>query len=167
MKQRYMLPLIVILGFFLVLGCEDDTATGPDDTETDVWVGNWLSAGDNVAGILYYYYSVDSIEVEFTEDGTVTLNTHYDGVGWAGDAGTYAVTESATGDIHSFAAEYTVGSFSQEGIIQVISGSPDTLKLEVVQTIPSIGATVPSPALGFGADSTLGTLNIQTYIRVE
>ena len=54
-------------------------------------------------------------------------------------------------------------AFEQEGIIQVTEGTPDILKLEVVQTVPDAGAEPRTPATGFGSDATLGDSNIQTY----
>ncbi len=153
---------ILILGIFLILGCEDDTSTGPDESDTDVWVGNWLSTGDNVAVLLSYYFHYDSVKVEFTEDNTVTLETHVLDGAWTTLEGTYVITESTDLDIDAIHLIYT--AFEQEGIIEI---NGDTLRLEAVQTTPAIGATVPTPVAGFGADATLGTSNIQTYIRQD
>ena len=81
---------------------------------------------------------------------------------WSTNPGTYQITESATGDIHAITISYTNPAFDQAGIIQVIDGTPDTMKLEVVI---STYTTVPTPEGGFGADPVLTTLNIQTYVR--
>jgi hypothetical protein len=67
--------------------------------------------------------------------------------------------------VHSISINYT--AFEQEGIIQVIEGSPDQMKLEAVQTVPDIGATPRTPESGFGSDAALGTSNIQQYVRVN
>ncbi|MCF7822603.1 MAG: hypothetical protein K9N35_00375 [Candidatus Marinimicrobia bacterium] len=158
--KRFTILFLVILGLFLVLGCEDDTTTGPDDTVADAWIGNWLSSGSNVAVLLSYYFHYDSVKVEFKEDNTVTLETHVLDGAWTTLEGTYVITESADSDIDVIKLVYP--AFEQDGIIQIVA---DTLKLEAVQTTPSIGATVPTVAAGFGADVTLGTSNIQTYIR--
>ncbi len=152
--------IILVLGLFLILGCEDDTTTGPDENVADVWVGNWLSAGNNVAVLLSYYFQYDSVKVEFTEDNTVTLETHVLDGAWTTLEGTFVITESADLDIDAVQLIYT--AFEQEGIIEI---NGDTLRLEAVQTTPAIGAPVPTPTAGFGADATLGTSNIQTYIR--
>jgi hypothetical protein len=162
MKKSYTILLALILGLFMVMGCEDDTSTGPDGTDADPWVGNWLSAGSNVAVILSYYFGYDSVKVEFTEDNTVTLETHVANGAWTSQSGTFVITESSTGDIDAIQLVYA--AFEQGGIIQIVG---DTLRLEAVQTTPDIGATVPSVAAGFGADATLGTSNIQTYIRQD
>jgi len=58
-------------------------------------------------------------------------------------------------------------AFSQEGIMQVIDASPDSIKLEVVQTLPDIGAVPRTPATGFGSDAALGTANIQKYVKED
>jgi len=41
------------------------------------------------------------------------------------------------------------------------------MRLEAVQTTPNIGATPRTVETGFGSDATLGTANIQKYIRIE
>jgi len=135
----------------------------------DLWVGDWLSEGDNVAVILSTWFNIDSVRVAFHEDNTTDLSLH-DTVteSWTDNTGNYLVTESDEGDIHSIYISYTGGPiFEQEGIIRVVEGSPDVLTLEVVQTVPDIGATPLTPDDGFGADPNLGTTNIQTYVRED
>lgn len=153
--------LIALLGLLLIVGCED---TKNDDNAKDIaeWIGTWLSAGDNVSVILATYFAYDSVRVELTEDGVVNLSVHTEAGGWVESTGVFAITESEDGDIHAFWADYT--TYEQEGIIQV---TDDTMQLEVVQTVPDLGATVPTVDGGFGADPTLGTWNIQTYVREE
>lgn len=160
--KRYSILLILILGLFMVLGCEDDSSTGPNGTDADPWVGTWLSAGSNVAVILSYYFQYDSVEVVFTEENTVTLKTHVTDGAWTTIEGTFVITESTDSEIDAIQLIYP--AFEQGGIIEI---DGDTLRLEAVQTTPDIGATVPTVAGGFGADATLGTSNIQTYIRQD
>ncbi len=160
--KRYSILMVLILGLLLVMGCEDDSGTDANDNDVDVWVGNWLSAGPNVAYLLSAYFQYDSVKVEFTEDNTVTLETHVMDGAWTTLEGTYVLTESSDSDIDVIQLIYT--AFEQEGIIEI---DGDTLRLEAVQTVPDIAATVPTPAGGFGADPTLGTINIQTYIRQD
>jgi len=162
MKKSLLLLLVLVFGLFMVIGCEDDSGTDANENDVDVWVGNWLSAGPNVAYILSAYFQYDSVKVEFTEENTVTLETHVIDGAWTALEGTYVLTESSDSDLDIVQLIYT--AFEQEGIIQI---SGDTLRLEAVQTIPDIAATVPTPAAGFGADPTLGTINIQTYIRQD
>lgn len=158
------LILIALLGLMLIVGCED-TKSEDNGKDVDAWIGTWLSAGADVAPILAIYFLYDSVRVEFKDDNTLTLETHVTNAAWSTLPGTYVITESADGNIHKFAANYT--AFEQEGIIDVTDGDPDVLRLEAVQTVPDIGATIPTVAGGFGADPTLGTTNIQTYKRVE
>jgi len=127
-----------------------------------VFEGTWLSAGTNVAPLLAFYFQYDSVRVVFGAN-TVELSSHVAGGAWSQQSGTYTVTKSDTGDVHTIEIVYT--AFEQEGIVQVISGSPDTMKLEVVQTVPNIGAVPRTPETGFGSDVALGTSNIQTYVR--
>ncbi|MGD9898116.1 MAG: hypothetical protein AB7T22_03215 [Calditrichaceae bacterium] len=61
--------------------------------------------------------------------------------------------------------KFVYAAFEQEGIFQVIDATPDTLKLEAVQTLPDIGATPRTVATGFGSDPALGTSNIQYYVK--
>ena len=99
------------------------------------------------------------------EDQTVVLESHVTDGAWSTTPGVYTVTESSSGNVHAISINYT--AFEQEGIIEVVSGNPDQLKLEAVQTVPDIGATPRTPETGFGSDPALATLNIQTYVRIN
>lgn len=161
---RIFFAVVLICGLTWITGCgDDDETTAPP--ETDEWVGTWLSAGENVAPILVAVFNYDSVRVVFDENQIVTLDSHVADGAWSTISGTYLVTRYESGDIHSIETIYT--AFSQEGIIQVISASPDTMKLEVVQTVPDIGAVPRTPETGFGSDPTLGDANIQIYLREE
>ncbi len=132
---------------------------------TDPWVGTWLSAGDNVAPLLVTLFDYDSVRVTLNENNTVMLETHPSGGSWSTLNGVYTVNESATGDIDAIAINYS--AFEQEGIVEIYSASPDSMWLEVVQTVPDIGAVPPTPADGFGANAALGMTNIQRYERTS
>lgn len=144
------------------------TITGLDQDELvdfqaqTIFEGTWLSAGTNVAPLLVALFNYDSVQVVF-DANTVELSSHIVGGAWATINGTYAITQEPTGDVHSIDIVYP--AFEQGGIIQVISATPDTMKLEVVQTLPDIGAVPRTPATGFGSDVTLGTANIQVYLK--
>lgn len=163
-KLSYLLILILSLSFFACSDDDDNSGTDPEET-TDAWVGTWLSADANVAPILVAVFNYDSVRVTFEEDQTVVLESHVAGGAWSTLPGVYSITESASGSVHSISINYT--AFEQEGIIEITEGNPDQLKLEAVQTIPDIGATPRTPETGFGSDATLGTANIQTYVRVN
>jgi len=170
--KKWNLFLVLVLALSLSLGMvacsdddDDDGTTPTEETIEEQLVGTWLSAGDNVAVILSYYFNYDSVLVVFGDDNTVTLNSHILDGAWTGEtAGVYSVTESETGDIHAISLVYT--AFEQEGIIELTTDG-DGFQLEAVQTVPDIGAAVPTPEEGFGANETLGTTNIQTYVRYE
>ncbi len=164
--KRLLLVLLISLGMVLMTSCSKDDDKGTNPTpEVDPWIGTWLSAGANVAPILVALFNYDSVRVELLENQVVKTHSHVNGGAWATIEGTYSVTKSATGSVH--AVQFVYAAFSQAGIMQVTEGTPDALKLEVVQTVPDIGAVPRTPETGFGSDAVLGTMNIQNYIRVE
>lgn len=153
--------VIALMGIMLIVGCED-TKDDDKDKNVDAWIGTWLSAGNDVAPILVALFAYDSVRVTFEDDNTLTLDSHIANGAWTSTPGTYVITESDEGDIHGFAANYT--AFEQEGIIEIID---NVMRLEAVQTVPDIGALVPTVEAGFGADPALGAFNIQTYKKVD
>jgi hypothetical protein len=164
--KRLLLVLTIVLGMFLMISCSKDDDNGTTTPKaTDAWVGTWLSAGTNVAPLLAALFKYDSVKVEMKDNQTVTLMTHPAGGAWATVSGTYVVTKSTTGDVHTIQIVYP--AYEQGGIIQVTKGTPDVMKLEVVQTVPNIGATPRTPATGFGSDASLGNYNIQTYVKLK
>jgi hypothetical protein len=168
---KLLLVLLAALAMLSFAACSDDDDDNGDNggtnpTVPDPWVGDWLSAGENVAPLLAGDpFNLDSVRVHLGEDQVVVLEQHVEGGSWTTLNGTYAVTESQSGDVHSIEIIYP--AFEQEGIIQVIEASPDTMLLEAVQVTPDIGAEPRTPETGFGSDPTLGTANIQTYVRVS
>ena len=167
-RWNLLLVPVLVLGLALAFtGCskddDDNTTTPAEKTVEEMLVGEWLSAGTNVAPLLVSLFSYDSVMVTFGSDNTVTLNSHVADGAWTGEIpGVYSVTESETGTIHSISLNYT--TFEQEGIIE-LNTDATSFQLEAVQTVPDIGATVPTPADGFGANPALGTINIQTYVK--
>ncbi|HPF71093.1 MAG TPA: hypothetical protein PLQ13_10505, partial [Candidatus Krumholzibacteria bacterium] len=155
------------LGLIGLAACGDDdnNPTNPNNPETKAWHGTWLSAGSDVAPILVSLFQYDSVRVTMNSDNTVMLETHPAGGAWTTLNGVYSVTESSTGDVDAIAINYT--AFEQEGIVQVWTATPDSLWLEVVQTVPDIGATPRTPASGFGSDPQLLNFNIQKYRRID
>jgi len=163
--KRLTLVAMLVLGMLFAISCSKDDDNGTNSNNAEVWEGTWLSAGANVAVILSYYFSYDSIRVEFRDDMTVTTDQHVADGAWTTIEGTYTVTESETGDVHSISIVYP--AFEQQGIIEVTEGSPSTMRLELVQTNPDIGAVPRTPDSGFGSDAGLGTSNIQTYVQED
>ena len=162
--KKLLFLLMVLLSISFIACSEDDAVVAPV-VEADEWEGTWLSADANVAPILVALFQYDSVRVTMNADKTIQLDSHIKDGAWSTASGVYTVTKSATGDVHSISINYT--AFEQQGIIQVIAGTPDQLKLEAVQTVPDIAAVPRTPETGFGSDPALGTYNIQTYVRVK
>ncbi len=162
--KRYLLVLLIIAGLFLVISCDKDDNNGTNPTPVEEWVGTWLSAGTDVAPILIAIFQYDSVRVEFKEDNTITLESHVANGAWTTLEGTYTITKSTSGSVHT--AKFNYAAFEQEGIIEITTGTTTTMQLEVVQTVPDIGATPRTPETGFGSDVTLGTANIQKYVKL-
>ncbi|OQX95993.1 hypothetical protein B6I21_02500 [candidate division KSB1 bacterium 4572_119] len=163
--KRYLLVALIITSLLFVISCDKDDDNGTDPTTVEDWVGTWLSAGTDVAPILIAVFQYDSVRVEFKENNTITLESHVTDGAWTTLEGTYTITESASGSVHS--AKFVYAAFEQEGIIEITEGTPSTMQLEVVQTVPDIGATPRTPDTGFGSDPTLGTMNIQKYVKLN
>ena len=163
---KYALMMTLVIGLVALAACSDDDdspGTGTNPPVPDEWVGVWLSTGADIAPLLVNLFGYDTVRVTMNDDNTVVLETHPAGGAWATTNGVYTVTEEPAGNVHSIAINYT--AFEQEGIIEVIAGTPDAMWLEVVQTVPDIGAVPRTPASGFGSDPALGVLNIQKYVR--
>ncbi|MFC2139340.1 hypothetical protein ACFLR4_01650 [Bacteroidota bacterium] len=164
--MKRLLSLILIFGLmigFAACSSSDDSPTNGGD-DTPAWVGTWLSAGTDVAPLLVALFDYDSVRVTMNADNTISLESHIAAGAWSTLPGVYTVTEATTGDIHYININYT--AFEQEGIFQVVAGTPDRMQLEVVQTVPDIGAVPRTAASGFGSDAALGTINIQWYNKI-
>jgi hypothetical protein len=167
---KLFVVLLAMLAMTNFIACSDDDDDGDNGgtnppPAADPWVGQWLSAGSNVAPLLVAVFNYDSVRVWLNEDQTVRLDTHVSGGAWSTIEGTYAVTEEASGNVHTI--ELVYAAFEQSGIIEITEGSPDQMRLEAVQTVPDIGAVPRTPETGFGSDAALGDSNIQVYIREE
>lgn len=166
---KVFMVLVLALGLGTFAGCSDDDDGSPTDPGNgggdEAWVGTWVSEGDDIAPILVSLFNYDRVVVQMNDNGTVALTTRISGGATSTTNGTYAVTESASGSVHSIQIVYP--AFTQEGIIEVVDNNPFQMRLEVVQTVPDIGATVPTVEEGFGADPTLGDSNIQVYANED
>ena len=82
-------------------------------------------------------------------------------------SGVYTQTKSSEGDIYTIEVnQSSPAALVSEGIFEV-SGS--TMRYEIVQTSPDIGAIPPTPAGGFGSTNggALGNINIQVYQKID
>lgn len=158
--------------------CEDGTMNG-DETGVDCGgancpacpegvQGKWQSSGTNVAPLLVNLFAVDSIWAEFRLDMTYTVHQFDQSGTMIVLEGTYAQTKSNVGEIWTITVNQTSPvAFTSSGIFEVTEGDPDEMKYEIVledgQNAP------PTPEGGFGSTNggALGTLNVQTYLRLD
>lgn len=170
MTLKNALMLMMILSLVGLAACsddDDDSNGGTTPPVPDPWIGSWLSAGTDVAPILVAFAGYDSVRVTYNDNQTILLETHTEATGWGSQNGIFTVTENDGTDITTVHIEYTNPSFTQDGIMQVWTATPDSMYLEVVQTVPDIGAAPVTPEGGFGSDPDLGVLNIQKYRKLD
>ena len=149
---------------------EPVTITYAEFSSVNGIVGTWVSRGEDVAPLLVTFFQVDSIVATFNANQT------YEVLQYAGGAtapltltGTYAQTLSSVGTIWTITVDQSApSSLTSEGIFEVDpSGNPNSIRYEIAQTSPDIGATAPTPQAGFGSTSggSVGDTNIQVYKR--
>lgn len=131
--------------------------------------GTWVSEGANVAPLLFSLFGAARIEATFNSNRSYSVvQTDTSGASIT-LSGTFTISKSSVDHIFTITAEQTSPSpLTSIGIFEVYSDStPFTMKYEIVQTTPDIGATPPTPAAGFGSTNggALGTWNVQTYVR--
>jgi hypothetical protein len=134
-------------------------------------IGNWYSSGDNVAPLLAVYFNVDSIYAEFKTDYTYLVKQFNIGnTSGTPDVlfdGTFTISKSSVGEIWTIVlTQNTPYAAIASGIFEIKTG-PEVLWYEVAQTSGTSNVP-PTPEGGFGSTNggTLGTWNIQKYIRI-
>lgn len=157
---------------FVFSACEESVEVDVYNPATDGIVGEWQSSGSNVAVLLKTYFKVDSIYAKFNENNTYLVESFASGTKTT-YTGVYTQTKPATGTIWNIKLEQSSPTaVTSEGIFEITQDATVktkyTLKYEVVQTTPSIGATAPTATAGFGSSSggTLGTMNVQTFVNI-
>lgn len=132
--------------------------------------GLWLSEGTNVAPLLVTYFKVAKVVSEFKADLTYNVKQFNTGNTTTTPdlifKGTYAATKSTTGNIWTIVCTQELPyAATASGIFEIKTG-PEVLWYEVVQTSGTQNVP-PTPAAGFGSSNggTLGTANIQKYVR--
>lgn len=146
-------------------GETDDETTG--GTEDVTLVGTWLSEGKNVAPILVQLAGTASITATFEDTAYDVLTVDTDGQE-VSFTGVYTVEESGVEGIMNITLEQsTPQTITSEGIYAIDnSTTPPTLRYEVVQTVPDIGAEAPTAELGFGG-TNLGADLTQVFVWQE
>ncbi|MCO6475864.1 MAG: hypothetical protein J5I94_04545 [Phaeodactylibacter sp.] len=141
---------------------------GPDCPPCEIGVqGRWQSSGDNVAPLLVSLFATDSIYAEFNTDNTYLVEQYDTSGAKLTLEGTYTQKESGVGDIWEITVNQSSPAvLTSEGIFEV---TDNTMRYEIVQTSPDIGAVPPTAAAGFGSTNggALGNINIQVYERIE
>lgn len=150
---------------------ETDTAGDTDEETTGAEpvtiVGSWLSEGKNVAPILVQLAGTASITATFEDAAYDVLTVDTDGQE-VSFTGVYTVEESGVEGIMNITLEQsTPQTITSEGIYAIDnSTNPPTMRYEVVQTVPDVGAEAPSAELGFGG-TNLGTDLTQVFVWQE
>jgi len=166
------LSLLLVSSLFLMSCDKNDDDIDDEDENTLVGIqGEWYSTGTNVAPLLSTYFAVDSIYAKFNTDNTYIVESFNTSNVKTTYSGTYVQTKSTTANIYTIAINQSTPSVgASEGIFEVYTGQVGyDMKYEVVQSEPAIGNTAPTPTAGFGSSNggSLGTINIQKYIRIK
>lgn len=129
--------------------------------------GEWYSSGSNVAPLLAYFL-IDSIYAKFEANNTYLVESYASGAKTT-YTGTFTQEKSGIGNIWNIVLNQSAPTaITSEGIFEITAANGGyTMKYEVVQTEPSLG-TAPTAEAGFGSSSggTLGTMNIQTFVKI-
>ncbi|MBW6491708.1 MAG: hypothetical protein K0B15_11010 [Lentimicrobium sp.] len=135
-------------------------------------MGKWLSEGDNVAPLLVTYFNVLKVEAEFKTDYTYVVNQFNIGntttVPDLVFTGNYVIEKSTFDNIWTVTVNQDLPYAAVASGIFEVKTNPEVLWYEVVQTSGTQNVP-PTPADGFGSSNggTLGTINIQKFIRVQ
>ncbi len=170
-KLTYAVMMLLTLG--VIAACSESDDDEKTATPKEPIVGTWLSTGKNVAPILHYLFSadggVDSVTAVFMENNRYTVKQINKNKTTKDYVGSYTVDKSANLSIIKIKLEQeSPGATSNEGIYQIFTASPDSMKYEVVQ-LSSTSNTAPTPEKGFGStnNGAFGVNNIQRYIRLK
>lgn len=167
-KLRLSLLLALATVSMSLVSCEkeDDTQTEEPKQEEGIQ-GEWQSSGSDVAPLLVSLFATDSVYINFKTDMSYTVEQYDTSGAKLTLSGVYTQTKSGTDDIYTIVVEQsTPAALVSEGIFEV---NGNTMRYEIVQTSPDIGATPPTAAGGFGSTNggALADFNIQVYQRIE
>jgi len=166
MKNLFVILVAVVIAFSACDKSEEETVYNPS---TDGIVGQWYSSGANVSTLLVTYFAIDSIYAKFESNNTYLVESYSDGAKTT-YTGTYTQTKSGTGSIWNIVLNQSAPTaVTSEGIFEITTVTNGfTMKYEVAQTEPNIGATAPTAAAGFGSTNggALLTWNVQTFVKI-
>lgn len=169
MKKVYLLSILLSGLFFAA--CDSEEVDKDKEEELVGIQGEWQSSGSNVAVLLASFFNTDSIYANFKKDFTYVVEQYDTDGAKLTLSGTYTQEESEVDGIWIIEVNQSApAALISEGIFQITtSGGEETMKYEIVQTNPDISAVPPTPEAGFGSTNggALGTINIQTYLRIE
>ncbi|MBW1879507.1 MAG: hypothetical protein JRJ84_14180 [Deltaproteobacteria bacterium] len=177
--MRAMALLFTLSLSVTLLGCpaDDVDETGDTDTtdtdeidtgsETSAIVDAWRSDGDDISPLfqtaLFDYVRIDAT---FHDDKNYEVEAENSSGQLFTFTGQFETDTSTTP--HTIVLDQDTPSDARaEGIWQVDTTSGTVLTYEVVQVLPDIGATPPTPAGDFGSTVSAGLAvgdNIQTYV---
>lgn len=135
-------------------------------------MGKWLSEGANVAPLLVTYFNVLKVEAEFKTDYTYSVNQFNVGNTTTTPdlifTGTYVIEKSTTGNIWTITCNQELPYAAAASGIFEVKTNPEVMWYEVVQTTGTQNVP-PTPQAGFGSSNggSLGTINIQKFVRVQ
>lgn len=172
MKKLLALLMLLPLAVF-TLGCDsvddDDIDVGDDPTAI---YGTWVSEGDDIAPGLAALFGTTRITAVFNANNTYEVTE----LRAPGDpaityTGTYSTTATATGNIRSISLTQGVPFGAEAQGIYEVNPAQTTMRYEVIQVQPDIGAVPPSASAGFGSTVIGGTPQgstwVQNYVKVQ
>lgn len=169
--MKKLIFILVAAMSFAFVSCKDSVEEIVYNPSTDGIIGEWQSSRTNVAALLVTYFKVDSIYANFKANNTYLVESFSAGAKTT-YAGVFTQTKSTTGAIWTIKLEQsTPTAVTSEGIFEITQSAAKanyTMKYEVVQTTPSIGASAPTPAAGFGSSNggTLLQMNVQNFVKI-
>ncbi|MFW5951873.1 MAG: hypothetical protein ACOCVZ_07150 [Gemmatimonadota bacterium] len=167
MRQRTIVAMLV-LSVLGMAACDEEDPTEVI-TAAEELEGTWLSKGDDLAPG-FVPLGVDSIIATFNDDQTYEVFQFALGntAPAATLTGTYVTGDEAEGEVNGIIlTQLAPNQLTAEGIYQVTGNS---MRYEVVQTQPDIGAVPPTVAEGFGSTVVGGSETsawIQSYDLID
>lgn len=167
MKNLFL--LLVGITLFAVACKESEEVTPTYNPSTDGLVGEWYSSKTNIAPLLVNF-KVDSLYAKFNSNNTYHVESFAAGAKTTLE-GTYVQKKSDVGSIWTITLnQSTPTALTSEGIFEITKEASGKylMKYEVAQTSPSIGATAPTVAGGFGSTNggKIGAINVQKYYKI-